>query len=106
MKGLVDNEWQDVKLIDTHFKGWSCSVDHYFLHIDQETETVYHHQTCKALHDGKRGPVGQISDADRLIVELEQRLASGNTIICPNDRCGCGMCVPKAQPEYKTIAFC
>lgn len=100
IEGKVDGEWQEVKLIDTQFKGWSCTVDQYFLHIDQETETVYHHQTCQALHGGKRGPIGQIADADRLILELEERLATGATIICPNDRCGCGMCVPKSKDPF------
>jgi len=95
--GRVDGEWQPVKLVDTHFKGWGCMVDHYFLHIDQETDTVYHHQTCQALYDNKRGPIGFIKDADQLIADLEIRLASGNHIVCPNDRCGCGMCVPKAK---------
>ena len=65
--GKVDGEWQPVKLIDTHFKGWSCMVDHYFLHIDQETDTVYHHQTCQALHDNKRGPIGSLKNANQLI---------------------------------------
>ena len=97
VEGKVDNKWQEVKLIDTHFKGWACSVDQYFLHIDQETETVYHHQTCQALHGGKRGPIGQISDKDILIEALKQRLANKEIIICPNNRCGCGMCVPKAR---------
>lgn len=95
--GKVDGEWQPVKLIDTHFKGWSCMVDHYFLHIDQETDTVYHHQTCQALHDDKRGPIGLLKNADQLIADLEIRLQSGKSIICPNTRCGCGMCVPKAK---------
>jgi MoaA/NifB/PqqE/SkfB family radical SAM enzyme len=98
IEGKVNNQWQEVKLVDTHFKGWQCSVDQYFLHIDQETETVYHHQTCHALHGGKRGPIGQIVNADLLITELEQRLTNKETIICPNDRCGCGMCVPKSAP--------
>jgi MoaA/NifB/PqqE/SkfB family radical SAM enzyme len=104
-EGKVDGEWQAVKLVDTHFKGWSCMVDHYFLHIDQEIDTVYHHQTCQALHGKKRGAIGKISDADTLIAELAARLKTGETIICPNDRCGCGMCIPKAEDpaELATI---
>ena len=95
--GLVNNEWQSVKLVDTQFKGWNCMVDHYFLHIDQETDTVYHHQTCQALHGGKKGPIGKLQDANQLITDLKERLAIGESITCPNDRCGCGMCVPKAK---------
>jgi MoaA/NifB/PqqE/SkfB family radical SAM enzyme len=95
--GKVEGNWQPVKLIDTQFKGWSCMVDHYFLHIDQETDTVYHHQTCQALHGNKRGPLGFLKDANQLIADLETRLESKESIICPNTRCGCGMCVPKAK---------
>jgi MoaA/NifB/PqqE/SkfB family radical SAM enzyme len=95
--GKVDGEWQPVKLIDTQFKGWSCMVDHYFLHIDQETDTVYHHQTCQALHGNKRGPLGVLKNADQLIADLKIRLQHDESIVCPNTRCGCGMCVPKAE---------
>lgn len=95
--GKVAGEWQPVKLIDTHFKGWSCMVDYFFLHIDQETDTIYHHQTCQALHGNKRGAVGYLKDADQLITDLKLRLQSGESIVCPNTRCGCGMCVPKAK---------
>ena len=72
-------------------------VDWYFLHIDQHTGTVYHHQTCQALHNGQRGPVGYITDSEKLLRELSNRLSNPQPIICPNQKCGCGMCVPKAQ---------
>jgi hypothetical protein len=72
-------------------------VDYFFLHIDQETDTIYHHQTCQALHGNKRGAVGYLKDADQLIKDLKLRLQSGENIVCPNTRCGCGMCVPKAK---------
>lgn len=95
----VDSQWQPVKLINTEFKGWSCMVDWYFMHIDQGLGTVYHHQTCQALHNGQRGPVGYLKDSEKLLLELQDRLANPKPIICPNQRCGCGMCIPKAETQ-------
>lgn len=97
LEGKVDGEWQSIKFINTNFKNWHCMVDRFFLYIDQETKQVYHHQTCKALHDQKTGSLGSLDDADQLIEDLKDRLAKDITIICPNNRCGCGMCVPKSQ---------
>jgi hypothetical protein len=103
--GKVDNAWTPVNVINTEFKGWNCSVDYYFLHIDQETEEIYHHQTCKAKHGNTVGPIGLLSDTVTVMNDLRDRLTRNEPIICPNNRCGCGMCVPKAQSltEYKEI---
>lgn len=102
LTGKVDGVWQPVKLVNTEFKNWSCMVDWFFMHIDQHTGLVYHHQTCKALHGKKRGAIGSIDDADRMLEELKGRLNADviEHIVCPNQRCGCGMCIPKARgPE-------
>lgn len=97
LEGKVDNIWQPIKLVNTEFKNWYCMVDWYFLYIDQETGNIYHHQTCKATHDGAPGSIGTIDQSDKLITELEGRLENPQPIICPNQRCGCGMCIPKAE---------
>jgi len=94
MQGKVNGEWQDVNFIDTNFKGWYCTVNKYFLHIDQHTGNVYHHQTCQALHDGLRGPIGNLNNIDKILEYAKSNF--NKTIVCPNNRCGCGMCVPKA----------
>jgi MoaA/NifB/PqqE/SkfB family radical SAM enzyme len=95
--GKVEETWQEVKIVDTNFKDWSCMVDWYFLHIDQQTGLVYHHQTCQALHNNKRGALGHLNDTAQMVNDLAQRLKDPKPIICPNQRCGCGMCVPKAE---------
>lgn len=104
----VDNEWQEVKLINTNFKEWHCMVDWYFLHIDQHTGLIYHHQTCQALLNKKRGALGHISEKDSLISDLKNRLNQDiiDHIICPNNRCGCGMCIPKSKEfaDFEKIA--
>ena len=103
LQGKVNGEWQAVELVDTHFKGWFCSVNKYFLHIDQHTGNVYHHQTCQALHDGLRGPVGTLKDTDSILAYANAN--KERTIVCPNERCGCGICVPKARElsDYTAI---
>jgi MoaA/NifB/PqqE/SkfB family radical SAM enzyme len=95
----VENQWQEVKLIDTNFKDWYCTVDWYFLHIDQHTGLIYHHQTCQALHNKQRGALGNIKDSDTILEDLKSRMKDPQPIVCPNNRCGCGMCVPKAQDK-------
>ena len=97
LQGKVEGEWQEVKLVNTEFKDWNCMVDWYFLHIDQHTGEVYHHQTCQALPDKQRGAIGNLKDSDQLLAELEERLKNPKPIVCPNLRCGCGMCIPKAK---------
>jgi len=98
LEGKVDGEWQPIKLINTNFEKWNCLVDWYFLYVDQETNLVYHHQTCQALYDEQRGPIGNLDDSAKLLEDLKLRLEDKDKfIVCPNKRCGCGMCVPKAK---------
>jgi MoaA/NifB/PqqE/SkfB family radical SAM enzyme len=96
-QGLVDNQWQEVKLVNNWFKDWYCTVNWYFLHIDQYSGDVLHHQTCQATHTG-RGPIGNLNDTDLILEQVSSMLSNPmKPIICPNQRCGCGMCVPKAK---------
>jgi MoaA/NifB/PqqE/SkfB family radical SAM enzyme len=97
LTGKVDGEWQPVSIIDTKFKDWNCMVDWFFLHIDQSTGLVYHHQTCQALHGKKKGALGLLHEADIMLADLANRMQNPSPIICPNHRCGCGMCIPKAK---------
>ena len=107
LEGKVDNEWQTIKLIDTHFEDWYCMVDWFFLYIDQETGNVFHHQTCKAFYEKTTGPIGNLSNSTQMLVDLSKRLSQETVvpIICPNKRCGCGMCVPKAKTldDFKSL---
>lgn len=96
-QGLVDGDWQEVKLVNNWFKDWYCTVNWYFLHIEQDTGNVFHHQTCQATHKS-RGPIGNLNDSNKILSDLKTRLSGPiKPIICPNQRCGCGMCVPKAK---------
>jgi organic radical activating enzyme len=98
LTGKVGNEWKPVSLVDNHFKDWFCKVNYYFLHIEEHTRNVFHHQTCQATFTG-RGPIGSLDNTESILADVERYLADPKPIICPNERCGCGTCVPKAK-EY------
>ena len=87
------------------FKGWSCSVNWFFLHLEQQTDSVFHHQTCQARFDGTRGAIGKISEGKKIIAELKEKLKSGTmpTITCPKHTCGCGLCAPKSKYKENYI---
>jgi hypothetical protein len=96
-EGLVNGEWQEVKLVNNWFKDWYCTVNWYFLHIDQNSKEIFHHQTCQATFDG-RGPIGTLDNTVLIIEQLNDMLSGAmKPIVCPNQRCGCGMCVPKSK---------
>jgi MoaA/NifB/PqqE/SkfB family radical SAM enzyme len=87
------------------FKGWSCSVNWYFLHIEQQTGLIYHHQTCQATLDGRRGSIGSLDNWQAVIDTLTLNIDNKNmpVIICPNKLCGCGLCTPKSEKRQTLL---
>lgn len=87
----------------TNFKDWYCSVNWFFLHINQEAQLVFHHQTCQAKFGGKRGPIGPLRKRDKILSELKEKLETGtlDLITCPNTYCGCGICTPKSSSKER-----
>ena len=83
------------------FKGWHCSVNYFFLHLEQQTDSVFHHQTCQARFDQTRGPIGKISEGAKILKDLKEKINNNTlpTIICPKHTCGCGLCAPKSKYE-------
>jgi sulfatase maturation enzyme AslB (radical SAM superfamily) len=81
-----------------NFKGWYCSVNWFFLHLEQQTDSVYHHQTCQAKFDQTRGPIGKISKGNEILENLKRQLETNTmpTVVCPKHTCGCGLCAPKS----------
>ncbi len=105
-----DGEERKSKFVDfREFKGWHCSVNWFFMHIEQQTDSVFHHQTCQAQFGQTRGPIGKLSESDKILENLERNLLEQTmpTIICPKHTCGCGLCAPKSKFEenYKTVLF-
>jgi MoaA/NifB/PqqE/SkfB family radical SAM enzyme len=87
------------------FKDWYCSVNWYFLHIEQQTKLVYHHQTCQARLDGIRGPIGSIDNWQDIVNTLELNLKNKSMplVVCPNQLCGCGLCTPKSKERQDLL---
>lgn len=105
-----DGEDRKSKFVDfREFKGWYCSVNWFFMHIEQQTNSVYHHQTCQAQFGQTRGPIGKLSEGDKILAELKAKLEAGEmpTIICPKHTCGCGLCAPKSmyKNNYQKVLF-
>lgn len=98
LMGKCNGCWTDITATETNFQGWYCSVNRYFMHIEQHTGNVYHHQTCQAKFQG-RGPIGNLKNTIAILEYAKQNLQ--NTIVCPNLRCGCGMCAPKARDKIE-----
>jgi hypothetical protein len=101
----------------SNFQGWSCMVNWFFLHIEEDKDVVYHHQTCMAktedtpeveigpllLHTKFRknkGPICNLSKGEEYLTWLEEKVYRDGkppTMICPNTHCGCGICVAKSK---------
>ena len=92
-------------IIDREFQGWHCSVNWYFLHIEQQTGLVYHHQTCQATLDSRKGSIGSIDNFDSIILELQSHLENKTMpiIVCPNKLCGCGLCTAKSENRHNLL---
>lgn len=86
-----------------NFTGWNCSVNWFFLHIEQHTGDIFHHQTCKARFVEKSGPIGNLKSYNPILVNLKSaiELKQMPTIICSKKTCGCGLCAPKSAYREK-----
>lgn len=86
---------------DTRFKGWKCMVNWHWLHIEQQTDQIFHHQTCQATFNTSTGAIGKISESNILLEKLRKQLETGKmpVIVCSRETCGCGLCLSKAKND-------
>jgi len=86
-------------ITDTRFKDWYCAVNWFFLHLESQTDNIFHHQTCQAKFGNERGAVGKISQYEDFILTVKDMLDNKTmkSIKCPNNKCGCGLCATKAD---------
>lgn len=98
---------EDTKVINfRNFTKWHCSVNWFFLHVEQQTGLVYHHQTCQATYENTRGSIGSLENTSEILSNLSERMKTPDEpIICPNKLCGCGLCIPKSKSkdDYSVI---
>jgi len=90
--------------IKNHFPDWYCSVDEFFLYIKQVQGEIYVNKDCMMNHDGDIGPIGRLSDVDKLLESTTLRLENNDSlpIRCKKSSCYCGLCAPKAK-DYETF---
>lgn len=80
------------------FKGWSCSVNRYFLFVEQLTGRVYTNKDCKTSTTGRVEPLGTLDSTAEIIKTVQQQFRTGMPVIqCVKDTCACGFCAPKAE---------
>lgn len=117
----LDGEVKNAAFIEqSNFKGYNCMVNWFFLHIEEDKNAIYHHQTCmaklpntpkvdinmikftKTKFTDEVGPITSITESDKYLEWLETQFENNRTptIICPNTHCGCGICVTKSNNEF------
>lgn len=89
------------------FKGWSCGVNQYFVFVKQVTGEVFTNKDCRMNFNGKVGPIGYLSNTEKILTELQQHIDNNTlpVITCNKSKCWCGLCAPKAstRKEYNKI---
>ena len=83
------------------FEGWSCSVNWFFLFVQQLTGNVYTNKDCRMSTSGKVEPLGNIKDPDAIIDKLKKQFETATmpVIECKKKVCHCGICAPKAESK-------
>ena len=81
------------------FRGWSCSVNWFFLFVRQYDGMVYTNKDCEVSTTGIQEPLGNLSDSNSIITTLRNQLETKTmpVITCVKDICRCGFCAPKAE---------
>ena len=90
-----------------NFTDWYCSVNWYFLHVNQHTGEIYNNKDCRISLNNVVEPVGYLSDT-KSIIDLHRKMLETKTmpvIKCINTKCDCGTCAPKAidMATFKTV---
>ena len=88
------------------FRGWSCSVNHFFLYIKQASREVFVNKDCRMRFDGSVGPIGLLDDTDAILKTLRSQMTSRIPVItCAKKLCFCGICAPKAdnKDDFKDL---
>lgn len=83
------------------FRGWSCSVNWFFLFVRQLDGAVYTNKDCETSTTGRVEPLGYIAQSDNIITTLRTQLETQTMPIiqCIKDICRCGFCAPKADSK-------
>jgi len=94
----------DLKSRDTFvhrqgFRDWYCSVNWFFLFVNQSNGTVYTNKDCMTSTTNRVEPLGRLKEYQQILDTVQQQLDTQSMPIirCVKDSCRCGFCAPKAQ---------
>lgn len=81
------------------FKDWYCSVNWFFLFVQQITGKVYTNKDCRTSLNNKVEPLGNMKNPSQMIDQLKDHLTDKTlpVIKCIKSICLCGYCAPKAE---------
>ena len=81
------------------FKNWYCSVNWFFLYVQQVTGKIWTNRDCRTSIDSKLEPLGSLPESDKIIQVLRDHFNNKTmpVIKCVKSMCMCGYCAPKAE---------
>jgi pyruvate-formate lyase-activating enzyme len=81
------------------FRDWYCSVNWFFLFVQQITGDVYTNKDCRMSTTGRVEPLGNLNNYQLIIDQVKTQLDNKAmpVIQCVKDLCMCGFCAPKAD---------
>jgi len=85
--------------VNNKFKGWSCSVNEFFLYIKQVNGEIYVNKDCKMDFNGEVAPIGNLKNSDNLLNWTRKNIENQTmpVITCDKEQCFCGVCAPKTK---------
>ncbi len=89
------------------FQGWSCSVNWFFLFVQQLTGNVYTNKDCRMSTTNRVEPLGNLNASDQILDHLRHQLLTKSMPIiqCKKEICLCGICAPKAQNQQEFLSL-
>lgn len=89
------------------FNDWYCSVNWFFLFVQQVTGKVYTNKDCRMSTTGKVEPLGTIAEYEDIITTLKDQFTQSAVpvIQCKKPICRCGFCAPKAKDYNEFLSL-
>jgi len=81
------------------FKGWYCSVNWFFLYVQQITGKVWTNKDCRTSLNSVVEHIGILQESEKILDELKKHFDNKSmpVIKCVKSICMCGYCAPKAE---------
>ena len=81
------------------FRDWYCSVNWFFLFVQQISGNLYTNKDCRMGFNGSVEPLGNMQNHQSILDNLKQQFNTKSmpVIKCAKSSCRCGYCAPKAK---------